>query len=95
MWDDAGCQGSTTQGAHQMSARSETIERYRCMKRERTRLGNLADAAFARWFNGETTHAGAATRLQNRLFYLTADMTQVEIALWRMGVDPENVDEAA
>ncbi len=63
---------------------------------EYVRLGDLADAAFDRWFkkarNGEPTNAAAATRLANLTSYASADMQSAATKLYLMDIDPQTIE---
>lgn len=77
---------------------AEACATYIAARTEYERVGDLADAAFARYFSkrqaGEPTNGAACARLDNRASYLSAAVSSAEYGVWTTSddeVDPETV----
>lgn len=72
--------------------REQAIARFKAEWAEYVRLGDLADAAFLRWFRGETKNGAAASRLQNRVSYQSAEVHSAANRLYALDIDPETIE---
>jgi hypothetical protein len=66
---------------------------YRAARSTYLAAGDRADAAWLRWFNGETRNGAAASRLNNALGPLSADLYNAQRPLFAAEVDPADVDK--
>lgn len=70
----------------------QAVAAYVEKRREFDRIETLSEAAFMRWFNGEVKSAQAATRLANRLNYLSADLYAAESAVYDAADHDDEID---
>ena len=71
----------------------EATQDYRIARNEAIRVGALSDRAFARVMNGEVKTTSAAARLAARYEEAESEAYQAALALAKVGVDPDSIDE--
>lgn len=73
------------------------VDSYRDARAAYDAAGDAADLAFNRWFRkvqaGEPTNAAGATRLANQASYRSADLAVAQGRLFRLEVDPWDIDD--
>jgi len=76
----------------------EAVEAYRAARAAFDLAADREDAAFRRWFDkvqaGEPTSGAAASRLANEANYRSADLSSAQGRLFRLDLDPWDVDDA-
>lgn len=79
-------------------SREEVLAAYRAARASYYAAAAREDAAFARYFakrqRGEATNGAAVSRLSNLTNYASAELYSAQSALYRLDVDPWDIDDA-